>query len=42
VAVDGASWRMSAGGAASGALSYPDFLLTGDAVPNVKGQKSRL
>ncbi|KAB8072325.1 hypothetical protein BDV29DRAFT_196952 [Aspergillus leporis] len=40
--VDGASWRMSAGGAASGALSYPDFLLTGDAVPNVKGQKSRL
>lgn len=40
--VDGASWRMSAGGAASGALAYPDFLLSGDAVPNVKGQKSKL
>ncbi|KNG84098.1 peroxisomal 2,4-dienoyl-CoA reductase SPS19 [Aspergillus nomiae NRRL 13137] len=40
--VDGASWRMSSGGAASGALAYPDFLLTGDAVPNVKGQKSKL
>ncbi|OOF92707.1 hypothetical protein ASPCADRAFT_209959 [Aspergillus carbonarius ITEM 5010] len=38
--VDGASWRMSAGGAAYGKLSYPDFLLSGDAVPNVKGQKS--
>ncbi|RAL02156.1 SDR family oxidoreductase [Aspergillus ibericus CBS 121593] len=37
--VDGASWRMSAGGAAYGKLSYPDFLLSGDAVPNVKGQK---
>ncbi|BAE62335.1 hypothetical protein F9C07_2284439 [Aspergillus flavus] len=40
--VDGASWRMSAGGAASGSLAYPDFLLSGDAVPNVKGQKSKL
>ncbi|KAE8132125.1 hypothetical protein BDV38DRAFT_275387 [Aspergillus pseudotamarii] len=40
--VDGASWRMSAGGAASGSLPYPDFLLSGDAVPNVKGQKSKL
>ncbi|KAB8235974.1 hypothetical protein ETB97_010636 [Aspergillus alliaceus] len=40
--VDGASWRMSAGGAASGALAYPDFLLSGDAVPNVKGQKSKI
>ncbi|KAE8348782.1 hypothetical protein BDV28DRAFT_77747 [Aspergillus coremiiformis] len=40
--VDGASWRMSQGGAASGALTYPDFLLSGDAVPNVKGQKSKL
>ncbi|OGM46587.1 peroxisomal 2 [Aspergillus bombycis] len=40
--VDGASWRMSAGGAASGNLAYPDFLLSGDAVPNVKGQKSKL
>ncbi|PWY72932.1 NAD(P)-binding protein [Aspergillus heteromorphus CBS 117.55] len=38
--VDGASWRMSAGGAASGSLAYPDFLLSGDAVPNVKGQKT--
>ncbi|QMW44255.1 hypothetical protein G4B11_007675 [Aspergillus flavus] len=40
--VDGASWRMSAGGAASGSLAYPDFLLSGEAVPNVKGQKSKL
>ncbi|KAE8373613.1 hypothetical protein BDV26DRAFT_271689 [Aspergillus bertholletiae] len=40
--VDGASWRMSAGGAASGSLAYPNFLLSGDAVPNVKGQKSKL
>ncbi|KAK1140677.1 peroxisomal 2 4-dienoyl-CoA reductase sps19 [Aspergillus melleus] len=40
--VDGASWRMSAGGAAYGKLNYPDFLLSGDAVPNVKGQKSKL
>ncbi|OJJ95239.1 SDR family oxidoreductase [Aspergillus brunneoviolaceus CBS 621.78] len=38
--VDGASWRMTAGGAAQGALQYPDFLLSGDAVPNVKGQKT--
>jgi peroxisomal 2,4-dienoyl-CoA reductase len=30
---------MSSGGAAYGQLSYPDFLLTGDAVQNVKGQK---
>ncbi|PLN79794.1 oxidoreductase [Aspergillus taichungensis] len=36
--VDGANWRMSSGGT-TGPTSYPDFLLTGDAVPNVKGQK---
>ncbi|PLB33134.1 SDR family oxidoreductase [Aspergillus candidus] len=36
--VDGANWRMSSGGT-TGSMSYPDFLLTGDAVPNVKGQK---
>lgn len=37
--VDGANWRMSAGGASSGKLSYPDFLLSGEDVPNVTGQK---
>ncbi|THC92324.1 hypothetical protein EYZ11_008218 [Aspergillus tanneri] len=37
--VDGASWRMSAPGAAYGKLGYPDFLLSGEAVPNVTGQK---
>ncbi|CAG8947609.1 unnamed protein product [Penicillium salamii] len=40
--VDGANWRMSAGGASSGKLSYPDFLLSGDDVPNVTGKKSKL
>ncbi|KAJ5199192.1 Glucose/ribitol dehydrogenase [Penicillium cf. griseofulvum] len=40
--VDGASWRMSAGGASGGSLSYPDFLLSGDDVPNVTGKKSKL
>ncbi|RMJ27967.1 Sporulation protein SPS19 [Aspergillus sp. HF37] len=41
--VDGASWRMSAGGASSGDLSYPDFLLSGQPVPNVKtGKNSKL
>lgn len=38
--VDGASWRMGSG--SFGELKYPDFLLTGDAVPNVKGAKSKL
>ncbi|OGE57434.1 hypothetical protein PENARI_c002G05059 [Penicillium arizonense] len=37
--VDGANWRMSAGGASGGKLSYPDFLLSGDEVPNVTGKK---
>ncbi|KAL5356481.1 hypothetical protein BJX96DRAFT_142870 [Aspergillus floccosus] len=37
--VDGASWRMSAGGAAAGEMGYPDFLLSGEAVQHVKGQK---
>ncbi|EAW12647.1 SDR family oxidoreductase [Aspergillus clavatus NRRL 1] len=37
--VDGASWRMSAGGAAQGQLQYPDFLLSGETVQKVKGQK---
>ncbi|OJJ85410.1 SDR family oxidoreductase [Aspergillus glaucus CBS 516.65] len=37
--VDGAAWRMSAGGGSFGKLEYPDFLLSGDAVPNVKGSK---
>ncbi|PYH67286.1 SDR family oxidoreductase [Aspergillus vadensis CBS 113365] len=37
--VDGASWRMSTTGATSGKLAYPDFLLSGNPVPNVKGQK---
>ncbi|KAJ5958676.1 uncharacterized protein N7479_005826 [Penicillium vulpinum] len=40
--VDGANWRMSSGGASGGALSYPEFLLSGDAVPNVTGKKSKL
>ncbi|CAG8895972.1 unnamed protein product [Penicillium egyptiacum] len=40
--VDGANWRMSAGGASGGSLSYPDFLLSGDDVPNVTGKKSKL
>ncbi|CAP98791.1 hypothetical protein E8E15_008811 [Penicillium rubens] len=40
--VDGANWRMSAGGASGGSLSYPDFLLSGDEVPNVTGKKSKL
>ncbi|KAJ5145764.1 uncharacterized protein N7515_000328 [Penicillium bovifimosum] len=39
--VDGANWRMSAGGASGGELSYPDFLLSGDEVPNVTGKKSK-
>ncbi|KAJ5874781.1 Glucose/ribitol dehydrogenase [Penicillium soppii] len=37
--VDGANWRMSAGGASGGSLTYPDFLLSGDDVPNVTGKK---
>ncbi|KAJ5104799.1 Glucose/ribitol dehydrogenase [Penicillium alfredii] len=40
--VDGANWRMSAGGASGGKLSYPDFLLSGQDVPNVTGKKSKL
>ncbi|KAJ5794622.1 hypothetical protein N7457_001221 [Penicillium paradoxum] len=40
--VDGANWRMSAGGASGGNLSYPEFLLSGDEVPNVTGKKSKL
>lgn len=40
ILVDGASWRMSSG--SFGGLEYPDFLLSGDAVPNVKGAKSKL
>jgi peroxisomal 2,4-dienoyl-CoA reductase len=41
--VDGAAWRMSAGGASNGELSYPDFLLSGQPVPNVKtGKNSKL
>lgn len=40
-AVDGAAWRMSAGGGSFGKLTYPDFLLSGDAVPNVKGSKEK-
>ncbi|KAJ5562407.1 hypothetical protein N7535_003148 [Penicillium sp. DV-2018c] len=39
--VDGANWRMSAGGASGGELSYPDFLLSGEEVPNVTGKKSK-
>jgi hypothetical protein len=42
ITVDGANWRMSAGGASGGNLSYPDFLLSGDEVPNVTGKKSKL
>ncbi|KAL1967732.1 hypothetical protein VTN77DRAFT_2989 [Rasamsonia byssochlamydoides] len=36
--VDGASWRISSS-SIGGSLAYPDFLLSGEAVPNVKGQK---
>ncbi|KAF3400754.1 Peroxisomal 2,4-dienoyl-CoA reductase SPS19 [Talaromyces pinophilus] len=36
--VDGASWRMPAVSIGAG-LKYPDFLLSGEAVANVKGQK---
>ncbi|KAK5689979.1 peroxisomal 2 4-dienoyl-CoA reductase sps19, partial [Elasticomyces elasticus] len=38
--VDGASWRMGSG--SFGDLKYPDFLLAGDPVKNVKGGKSKL
>ncbi|OJJ41499.1 hypothetical protein ASPWEDRAFT_35054 [Aspergillus wentii DTO 134E9] len=37
--VDGASWRTPG---SAGKRTYPDFLLSGDAVQNVKGQKSKL
>ncbi|QKX61046.1 uncharacterized protein TRUGW13939_08192 [Talaromyces rugulosus] len=39
--VDGASWRMPSGSIGS-SLKYPDFLLSGEAVANVKGNKSKL
>ncbi|KAH8702435.1 oxidoreductase [Talaromyces proteolyticus] len=37
--VDGASWRMPSGSIGS-SLKYPDFLLSGEPVANVKGQKN--
>ncbi|RJE26895.1 Sporulation protein SPS19 [Aspergillus sclerotialis] len=41
--VDGASWRMSAGSTTGGNLSYPDLLLSGQPVPNVKtGRRSKI
>ncbi|CRG87167.1 peroxisomal 2,4-dienoyl-CoA reductase [Talaromyces islandicus] len=39
--VDGASWRMPSSSISS-SLKYPDFLLSGEAVANVKGKKSKL
>ncbi|CAI7645129.1 unnamed protein product [Penicillium pancosmium] len=37
--VDGSNWRMSGGISASDKLRYPDFLLSGQDVPNVTGKK---
>ncbi|KAJ5983201.1 hypothetical protein N7481_005300 [Penicillium waksmanii] len=37
--VDGSNWRMSGGISASDKLSYPDFLLSGQDIPNVTGKK---
>ncbi|CAI7676378.1 unnamed protein product [Penicillium manginii] len=37
--VDGSNWRMSGGISASDNLRYPDFLLSGQDVPNVTGKK---
>lgn len=38
--VDGASWRIASGSIGAG-LKYPDFLLSGEAVQDVKGKKKQ-
>lgn len=37
--VDGASWRVPSNSIGA-SLKYPDFLLSGQVVANVKGQKN--